>query len=383
MVDVKTSIIPALEQIERVHKLTKEEIIAAIEDAINSAARKYLGPAHQIVTEINLETADPRTYIIKKAVAKVTNSDTEISLADARAINPQAALGDDIRILINNDEFTRIAAQTAKRIITQRIRESDKKNVYADFESRIGQVVTGSVFNISGKAIIVDLGKAEGLMPQREQVFKEKFKIGDTIKVLIKSVEHSRKGVTVIVSRFDKEFIAKLFEAEIPEVKDGIVEIRAIVRAPGYRTKLMVSSRNPRVDPVGACVGMKGMRIRPIIDELQGERIDLIPYTEDPVKLVTYALSPVKPESVSIVDAANKIARVGVTRKVYDTIMAKNNINLNLAKELTGWDIRLEAVPESGTKPAGASRESAADARAEGGADSAADSGDGAPKDAA
>ncbi len=357
MVEVKTSIIPALEQIERVHKLSKEEIIAAIEDAINSAARKYLGPTYRIVTEINLETADPRTYVIKKVVAAVADADREISVEDARAVNPQASVGDEVRILINNDEFTRIAAQAAKRIITQRIRESDKKNVYADFESRIGQVVTGVVYNISGKAIIVDLGKAEGLMPQREQVFKEKFKIGDHLKVLIKGVEHGRRGITVIVSRFDKDFIVKLFEAEIPEVKEGIVEIRNIVRAPGYRTKLMVSSRNPRVDPVGACVGMKGMRIRPIIEELQGERIDLIPYTEDPVKLVTYALSPVKPESVSIVDAEAKVARVVVTRKVYDTIMSKNNINLNLAKELTGWNMLLEAAPAGETGATVASQE--------------------------
>jgi|YNPBryBLVA2012_1023415.scaffolds.fasta_scaffold00073_23 N utilization substance protein A len=382
MVDVKTSIIPALEQIERVHKLSKEEIIAAIEDAINTAARKYLGPTYRVVTEINLETADPRTYIVKKVVAAVSDPDTEISVGDARTVNPGATLGGEVRILINNDEFTRIAAQAAKRIITQRIRESDKKNVYADFESRIGQVVNGVVYNISGKAVIVDLGKAEGLMPQREQVFKEKFKIGDHLKVLIKGVEHGRKGVTVIVSRFDKDFIAKLFEAEIPEVKDGVVQIRSIVRAPGYRTKLMVSSNNPRVDPVGACVGMKGMRIRPIIEELQGERIDLIPYTEDPIRLVTYALSPVKPESVTIVDTAEKTARVTVTKRVYDTIMSKNNINLNLAKELTGWNMLLEAIPEPGARSAGVSRESVPDARYEGESGPAADAGGGAPKDA-
>jgi len=342
MVEIKNSILPALEQIEKTHKIKKEEIIKAIEEAITSAAKKYFGSECKIVTEIDIDTADSRTYIVKKVVDQVKDQNLEILLAEALAKNPGAKIGDEIKVLVDSESFTRIAAQASKRVIVQKIRESDKRNVLSEFESKIGKIVSSTVYSISGKTIIVDLGKAEGLLPQREQVFKEKFQIGQHLKVLIKSVEHTPKGITVIVSRFDKEFIKKLFEAEIPEIKDGIVEILNIVRAPGYRTKILVKSNNPKVDPVGACVGMKGTRIKPIIDELQGERIDLIPYSTDFEKLISYSLSPIKPDKTQIIDESNKTAKVFVEQKIYDTIISKNNINLNLAKELTGWNILVE-----------------------------------------
>jgi N utilization substance protein A len=342
MVEIKNSILPALEQIEKLHKIKKEEIIAAIENAITSAAKKYFGSECKIVTEIDIDTAESKTYIVKKVVETVTNPNTEISLQDAKTKNPDAKIGDEIKIVVDSEAFTRIAAQASKRVIVQRIKESDKKNVLAEIESQIGKVVPATVYNISGKTIIVDLGKTEGLLPQREQVFREKFRIGQHLKVLIKSVEQTSKGITVIVSRFDKEFIKKLFETEIPEIKEGIVEILNIVRAPGYRTKILVKTNNPKVDPVGACVGMKGTRIKPIIDELQGERIDLIPYSSDIQKLISYSLSPIKPDKTEIVDEKNKIAKVFVEQKLYETITSKNNINLNLAKELTGWNILVE-----------------------------------------
>jgi N utilization substance protein A len=342
MVEIKNSILPALEQIEKTHKIKKEEVISAIEDAITSAAKKYFGSECKIVTEIDIDTADSRTYIIKKVVEKVNNPNTEILLQDALLKNPNAKLGDEVKVLVDSESFTRIAAQASKRVVVQKIRESDKRNVLAEFENKIGTVVSATVYSISGKTIVVDLGKVEGILPQREQVFKEKFQIGQHLKVLIKSVDHTPKGITVIVSRFDKEFIKKLFETEIPEIKDGIVEIVNIVRAAGYRTKVLVKSNNPKVDPVGACVGMKGTRIKPIIDELHGERIDLIPYSDDFQKLISYSLSPIKPDKTQIIDEANKTAKVFVDQKIYDTIISKNNINLNLAKELTGWNILVE-----------------------------------------
>lgn len=344
MVEIKNSILPALEQIEKIHKIKKEEIVSAIEEAITSAAKKYFGSDCRIVTEINIDTADSKTYIIKKVVKNVTDANKEISEEDALEKNKDVKIGDEIKILVDSEVFTRIAAQASKRVIVQRIKESDKMNVLTEFESRIGQIIPATIYSISGKTIILDLGKAEGLLPQREQVFREKFRIGQHLRVLVKSVEHTSRGITVIVSRFDKEFIKKLFESEIPEIKEGIVEILNIVRAPGYRTKILVKTNNLKVDPVGACVGMKGTRIKPIIDELQGERIDLIPFSDDPQKLISYSLSPIKPDKTQIVDQNNKIAKVFVEQKIYDTIISKNNINLNLAKELTGWTITVEPI---------------------------------------
>lgn len=344
MVEVKNSLLPVLEQIEKQHKLTKEETIKLIEDAITSSANKFFNSRCKIVTKLDIDTGESRTYILKKVVDKVKDDINEISLSEAKEKFPDSKINDEVKILVNNESFTRIAAQTAKRIIIQKIRESDKKSVMEEFESQIGKIVPATIYNIKGKTIIVDLGKAEGLMPQREQVFKEKFKIGQHLKVLVKKVEKNKKGITVIVSRFDKDFIKKLFESEIPEIKDGIVEIINIVRAAGYRTKIAVRSHNSKVDPVGACVGMRGTRIKPIIDELQGERIDLIPYSEDIAKYIGYSLSPVKPEKVKIIDDKTKVAKVFVSQKVYDSVVTKNNINLNLAKELTGWNITLEPL---------------------------------------
>ncbi len=343
MVEVKSSILPALEQIEQQYKIKKEEVIKSIEDAITFAATKFFSSQHKIVTEIDINTAESKTYLIKKVVEKVKNDAVEISIEEAKKISPNVAVGEEIKILVDNEAFTRIAAQAAKRVILQKIRESSRKNIMEEFKSLIGQIVPATVYNIKGKAIIVDLGKAEGLLPQREQVFKEKFKIGQHLKVLIKNVEKTKNGITVIVSRFDKEFIKKLFETEIPEVKEGIVEIVNIVRAAGYRTKVVVKSNNPKIDPVGACVGVRGTRIKPIIDELQGERIDLIPYCSEISKFIEFSLSPIKPDKVEIVDEQQKTAKVYLQQKLYDSAV-KNNINLNLAKELTGWNIILEPL---------------------------------------
>lgn len=350
MVEVKSSILPVLEQIEQLHKIKKEEVIKYIEESITLSAKKFFGSNCHIVTEIDVNTGDTKTYLIKKVVEKVSDKDREIAFEEAQKYYPDVKVGNEIKILIDNESFTRIAARDAKRIILQKFRESNKMNILAEYESQVGNIVSATVYNILGKTIIVDLGKVEGLMPQREQVFKEKFRIGQHIRVLIKSVEKTKKGIRVIVSRMDKEFIKKLFESEIPEIKDGTVEILNIVRAPGYRTKIVVKSNNPKVDPVGTCVGVKGTRIKPIIDELQGERIDLIPYTDNTAEFIKFALSPMKVEEVVLIDEKNKIAKAYVQEKIYDSVIPKNNININLTKELTGWNITFEPYKEKEDK---------------------------------
>ncbi|MCX7940497.1 MAG: transcription termination factor NusA [Endomicrobia bacterium] len=350
MVEIKSEIIPALEQIEQLHKVSRDELIKLIENAVKNAAAKFFGSDCKIESEIDITNVEVKTYLIKKVVEKVNNEKNEILLSEAIKIKPDCKIGDEIRILVDSDAFLRIAAQVAKKVLTQKLRESYKKNIYQEYESKIGEITTASVYAIQGKNIILDLGKVEGILPQREQVFKEKLRIGQNIKVLIKDVEKRKKGVIVIASRFDTNFVKKLFEAEIPEIKDGTIEIVKIARAAGYRTKIVLKSNNPKVDPVGSCVGVRGVRIKPIIDELQGERIDLIPYTEDVEKFITFSLSPWKPVRTELVDQEKKIAKVYLPQNIYDTVVtSKNNININLAEEITGWNIKVELAKESNT----------------------------------
>ncbi|MCX7716005.1 MAG: transcription termination factor NusA [Endomicrobia bacterium] len=349
MVEIKSEILPALEQIEQVHKIARDEIIKLIESAVTSAANKFFGSGYKIISEIKIEdNVEINTYIVKRVVDKVEDEKQEILLKEANKIVEGCKIGDEIKILVNNESFFRIAAQSAKKVVLQKLRENYKKNLYKEYESKIGEIIPATVYAFRGKTIVLDLDKVEGLLPQREQVFKEKFKIGQRIKVLIKNVEQTKRGITIITSRFDKNFIKKLFEAEIPEIKDGTIEIVNIVRAAGYRTKIVLKSNNPKVNPVGSCVGIRGVRIKPIITEIQGERIDLIPYTEDIAKFIAYSLSPWEPQKVEIVDEQKRIAKVYLPQNVYETTSGKNNINLNLAKELTGWDIKLEVSTNSG-----------------------------------
>jgi N utilization substance protein A len=350
MVEIKSEILPALEQIEKLHKVSKEDIIKLIETSVTNAALKFFGSEYKIVSKIDVENVKVNTYIIKKVVENVKNEKQEILLQDALKIEPKCKIGDEIKILVNNEKFFRIAAQLAKKIVVQKLRESYKKNVYDEYSSKIGEIILSSVYGIKGKNIILDLEKAEGILPQREQVFKEKLRPNQQIKVLVKEVKQDKRGVVVIVSRFDKNFIKKLFETEMPEIKDKTVEIVNIVRAAGYRTKIVLKSNNPKVDPVGSCVGVRGARIKPIINELHGERIDLIPYTEDITKFIAFSLSPWEVKKVEIIDSAKKVAKAYIPQKIYDSVAGKSNINLNLAKEVTGWEIKLEPFKEQQTE---------------------------------
>ena len=349
MVEIKSELLPALEQIEKLHKVPKEDIIKLIETSITNAALKFFGTEYKIVSEMDIENAKVNTYIIKKVVEKVNDDKVEISFKEALNIKPDCKIGEEIRIPVDNENFFRIAAQLAKKIVIQKLRESYKRNVYEEYSSKIGEIITSSVYGMRGKDIILELEKAECILPQREQVFKEKLKPGQQIKVLIKEVRQKKKGVVVIVSRFDKNFIKKLFETEIPELKDKTIEIVDIVRAAGYRTKIVLKSNNPKVDPVGSCVGVRGARIKPIINELQGERIDLIPYTEDIEKFIAFSLSPWEVAKVEIVDKDKKIAKAYLPQKIYETAL-RNNININLAKELTGWEIKIEPYKEQASE---------------------------------
>ncbi|MDR0401614.1 MAG: transcription termination factor NusA, partial [Endomicrobium sp.] len=289
-------ILIALKQIEKDKKLKKEDVLVTIENALISAYKKHVGKNVKIDAKIDPDNGSVITNVIKTVVKNnYLNSLLEINIYDARKIDNNVRIGDEIKIPVNHRNFARVAAQTARQIIIQKIKESEKNILFIEMKKKIGQIVNGIVYKITnGNNIIVDLGKTDALLPVGEQVAKEKFSVGQHIKAIILRVEKKSRGPEIILSRASPRFVRKLFELEVPEIYEKIVEIVNIVRENGVRTKISVLSHNHKVDPVGACVGVKGARVKPIIDELRGEKIDLISYSVDPIKYISNSLSPAK-----------------------------------------------------------------------------------------
>jgi len=267
----------------------------------------------------------------------------EITPQEAKKLGQSAKIDDEVKIPLDTDDFSRIAAQTAKQVIVQKIRESERDSLYEEMKNKIGEMVNGSIYKIANRNIIVDLGKSEAILPVSEQVFKEKFSVGQHIRALIIKAEKNIKGPNTVLSRAHPDLVRVLFELEVPEIYEKVVDIVNIVRDPGMRTKVAVVSHNPKVDPVGACVGVKGARIKPIIDELRGERIDLIPYSADPVKYITSSLSPAKVLNVAIISEADKKAEVIVADDMLSLAIGKSGHNVRLAARLTGWHIDVKS----------------------------------------
>ncbi|MDI6640858.1 MAG: transcription termination factor NusA [Elusimicrobiota bacterium] len=339
MPEVKNDLILVLEQIEKEKGIKKQEILKVIEDAVVSAYRKQIDKNVNIEASLDPETIEVKARVVKKIVEKVTNPYTEISLEEAKKINQDAIIGSELKFPVSTEEFSRIAAQTAKQVIIQKIRESERQSVYEEFKSKEGTVVTGTVFRFAGENIIVDLGKAEGIIPLREQSRTERFRVGEHLKVLIVAVEKSSKGPKILLSRNRPELVKKLFDMEVPEIYEKVVEIVQVVRQHGARSKVVVRTNNPRVDPVGACVGMRGSRIKPIIDELRGERIDLILFSDDIKTFIANAFSPAKVLSVNIINMEEKKAEVIVSDDMLSLAIGKDGANVNLVCRLTGWQI--------------------------------------------
>jgi N utilization substance protein A len=339
----KGELLMALEQIEKDKKIKKEDILVVIENALVSAYKKHVGKNVNVEAKVNPDTGEMTASVVKVAVKDVSNHLLELSLKDARKINKKIEIGDEVRIPLDTQDFSRIAAQTAKQVIVQKIRESERSSLFEEMKEKVGQIVSGVVYHIVGRNLIVDLGKSESILPGSEQVFKEKFNIGQHIKTVIIKVEKSSEGSGIVLSRASTELVKRLFELEVPEIYEKIVEIVNAVRDPGLRTKVAVLSHNPKVDPVGACVGIKGARIKPIIDELRGERIDLVPYSVDPIKYIAGSLSPAKVISVSIVSENEKKAEVLVSDNMLSLAIGKNGHNVRLAAKLTGWHIDVKS----------------------------------------
>lgn len=339
----KSELMLALEQIEKDKKIMKEDILKVIENALVSAYKKHVGKNVNVEATVDPETGEMKAYAIKKVLAEVKNSNLEITLKDAREVNPDIKLDEDLRIPLDTQDFSRIAAQTAKQVIVQKIRESERETLLEEYKGKIGQMVSGVVWRFANRNLIVDIGKAEAILPVSEQIMRERFKLGQHLRAVIVNVEKGARGPSIVLSRTHPDIVKRLFEVEVPEVYEKVVEIVNAVREPGTRTKVAVVSHNPKVDPVGACVGVKGARVKPIIEELQGERIDLIPYSTDIVKFITAALTPAKPLQVVILSKEEKKAEVLVPDDMLSLAIGKNGHNVRLAAKLTDWHIDIKS----------------------------------------
>mgnify|MGYP001216079440 FL=1 len=291
---MSSELLDALERIEKEKGISREVIIEAIEAALISAYRRNFNQAQNVRVDINLESGVMKVYARKEVVEEVFDPRLEISLEEAHKISPNYQLGDIVELEVTPREFGRIAAQTAKQVVMQRVREAERGVIYAEFADREEDIMTGIVQRVDSKFIYVDLGKIEAILPAHEQMANEKYQPHDRIKVYITKVEKTTKGPQIYVSRTHPGLLKRLFELEVPEIYDGTVEIKAVAREAGDRSKISVHSDNPEVDPVGACVGPKGTRVQAVVNELKGEKIDIVKWSPDPVEYVANALSPSK-----------------------------------------------------------------------------------------
>ena len=341
---------PLMQTIEALAKekgIEANTIITAIEDAVLTASRKYYKTNENLKTRFNPETGQVDLFAIKHIVTDVTNDATEISLKEAQDLYGEEAEVDmEIEFPKRTDVLGRIAAQTAKQVIFQKVREAERENIFAEYNDRVGEVINSTVKRFENGDLVVEIGRVEAVLPRKEQSRGESYTPGERIRAVIKGVNRSAKGPQIVLSRTDPALLIKLFEQEVPEIYDGTVMIRGAVREAGDRAKVAVYSRERDVDPVGACVGMKGTRVQAIIRELRGEKIDIVEWSEDPVQLVTNALSPAKVQRVSIVDERDRIMEVVVEDKQLSLAIGKKGQNVRLAAKLTGWRIDIKSEEE-------------------------------------
>src|SRR5437660_5012695 len=335
-----------IEMLSREKHIEPEVVVSAIEDAMVVAARKYYKTEEDLRAKFNAETGQVDVYSVHMVVEEVTDPKKEISLAEAKKKNPAAEVGTEIVAAKPTDVLGRIAAQTAKQVILQKVREAERDTIFNEYHTRVGELVTVIVKRAEGPDLIVDMGRTEARLPKREQSKLETYNIGERLRVVIKMVDRAAKGPQVIVSRADAALVQRLFEMEVPEIYDGTVQIRAAARESGERTKVAGFSRDKDVDPVGACVGMKGMRVQSIIRELRGEKIDIIPYSEETVAFAQKALSPAKVSRVQITDPESRKLEVIVEDSQLSLAIGKKGQNVRLASKLIGWDIDIKSEEE-------------------------------------
>jgi transcription termination/antitermination protein NusA len=335
-----------IDQISREKGIDPQVVIHAIEDAIVVASRKYFKSNEELRGRINPETGEVDVFAVKKVVDTILNPGREITLDEAREIKADVQLEEELEFKKPTVGLGRISAQMAKQVIFQKVREAERESVYAEYHKHVGEVVNCVVKRFENGDIIVDLGKTEGKLGKRDQSRLENFSVGDRIRVIITKVDKTAKGPQVIVSRTAPELVQHLFQTEVPEIYDGTVQIKSIAREAGERTKIAVTSREKDVDPVGACVGMKGTRVQSIIRELRGEKIDIIQWNDDIVTFATNAISPAKISRVSIVDSNDKIMEMVVEDSQLSLAIGKKGQNVRLASKLIGWRIDIKSEEE-------------------------------------
>ena len=337
---MSNELLTVLEYIEQERGISRESLIKALETAILTASRKSIHPASELKVKIDPPTGKIQAWAMLEVVDSAPNCD-QLLLARAKERFPQAKVGDVVEWEVTPSNFGRIAAQTARQTIIQQLRKAEKENVQEEFAERIGHIINGTVRRFEGGSIIIDFQKAEGIMPAKEKIHDEQYMPGDRINALLINVDINTSGPSLIVSRATPDFVVKLFEREVSEIHDGVVKIMGIAREPGRRTKIAVKSEDPRVDPVGACVGIRGTRVRNITDELGNERVDIVPYDDDLAKYAANALLPAKVQSVEIDEAKHEL-QVTVNEEQSKIAFGRKAQNVRLSAKLLGWNITLK-----------------------------------------
>jgi len=340
------TIFQSIEILSKEKGIDPQIVLDAVKDAMLVAARKHYRTNEDYVADMDPKTGAIALYAVKKAVEAVEDPVHEMTLAEARRIDPAAEIGAEVRIKKNTDALGRISAQTAKQVIFQKVREAERETVFLEYSGRAGELVNCTIKRVEGPDYVLDLGKTEAKLSKKEQSRLESYSVGDRVRCVIRLVDKSSKGPGVLVSRAAPELVMRLFEQEVPEIYDGTVQIKGCAREAGERTKIAVQSRDRDVDSVGACVGMKGMRVQSIIRELRGEKIDIIEFSDDPVNFATHALSPAKVSRISIVDALEKHMEVIVDDSQLSLAIGKKGQNVRLAAKLLGWKIDIKSEEE-------------------------------------
>lgn len=329
---------------EREKGIRKDILIAAVEEALLSAAKKAVGPARELRCAIDPKSGDIRAFAKLMVSDKVISKHDQISLFDARRIKSDVQLGEELEVEVTPADFGRIASQNAKQALMQHIRRAEKELIYTEFKDRTGDIVSGTVRRFERSDVTVDLGKFEALLPNRERVPTEEYQIGERIRCYVKAVENGMHGPEIILSRADPNFVIKLFQLEVSEISDGTIEIKGIAREPGFRTKLAVYSRDDKVDPVGACVGLRGQRVKNIVRELNNEKVDIIKWDPNIKSYITNALNPAKLKAFEV-DEVNRRVKVLVSEDQLSLAIGKRGQNARLTSKLTGWHVDIEAEP--------------------------------------
>ncbi len=331
-----------LEYWEKEKGISRDVLTSAVQEALLSAAKKAVGPARELRVAIEPKTGDIRAFAKLVVSEKVISKHDQITQFDARRIKPDAQIGEEIEIEVTPTGFGRIAAQYAKQALMQQIRRAEKALIFTEFKDRVGDIISGTVRRFDRSDVIVDLGKYEALLPNRERVPTEEYQVGERIRCYVKAVEQGAHGPEIILSRADPRFVIKLFQLEVSEISDGTIEIKGIAREPGFRTKLAVWTRDEKVDPVGACVGLRGQRVKNIVRELNNEKVDIIRWSPNVREFITNALSPAKLKNFEV-DEARKRVRIITSEDQLSLAIGKRGQNARLTSKLTGWQVDIEA----------------------------------------